>query len=148
MQSAPGFGSRAWRGEFLLRKVLAERRGRNDQRSPEHAPAQVIRSADSRKRHPAFKRDPRCTLLSRTRALAQSDDRHPRRPVRRLSRSVGKARGLERARQARGSPGVRRIVEGRIFDEVLLALRQPSQAEIVDKAGEATKNMLLLLNDG
>ena len=61
---------------------------------------------------------------------------------------MGKARGLERARQARGSPGVRRIVEGRIFDEVLLALRQPSQAEIVDKAGEATKNMLLLLNDG
>src|SRR5271169_1170077 len=38
----------------------------------------------------------RCTLLSRTRpALARSDDRHPRRPVRRLSRSVGKARGLE-----------------------------------------------------
>ena len=40
------------------------------------------------------------------------------------------------------------LLKARIFDEVLLGLRQPSQAEIVDKAGEAAKNMLLLLNDG
>jgi AcrR family transcriptional regulator len=40
------------------------------------------------------------------------------------------------------------LLKARIFDEVLLGLRQPTEAEIVDKAGEAAKNMLLLLNDG
>jgi TetR/AcrR family transcriptional repressor of mexJK operon len=40
------------------------------------------------------------------------------------------------------------LLKAHIFDEVLLGLRQPSEAEIVDKAGEAAKNMLLLLNDG
>jgi TetR/AcrR family transcriptional repressor of mexJK operon len=40
------------------------------------------------------------------------------------------------------------LLKARIFDEVLLGLRKPSKAEIVDKAREAAKNMLLLLNDG
>jgi hypothetical protein len=40
------------------------------------------------------------------------------------------------------------LLKARIFDEVLLGLRQPSEAEIVDKAREAAKRMLLLLNNG
>jgi hypothetical protein len=40
------------------------------------------------------------------------------------------------------------LLKARIFDEVLLGLRQPSGAEIVDKAREAAKRMLLLLNNG
>jgi TetR/AcrR family transcriptional repressor of mexJK operon len=40
------------------------------------------------------------------------------------------------------------LLKARIFDEVLLGLRQPSEAEVVNKAGEAAKRMLLLLNDG
>jgi AcrR family transcriptional regulator len=40
------------------------------------------------------------------------------------------------------------LLKARIFDEVLLGLRQLSEAEIVDNAGEAAKTMLLLLNDG
>jgi AcrR family transcriptional regulator len=40
------------------------------------------------------------------------------------------------------------LLKACIFDEVLLGLRQPSDTEIVDKAGEAAKNMLLLLIDG
>jgi AcrR family transcriptional regulator len=38
------------------------------------------------------------------------------------------------------------LLKARIFDEVLLGLLQPSEAEIVNKAGEAAKRMLLLLN--
>ena len=40
------------------------------------------------------------------------------------------------------------LLKARIFDEVLLGLRQPSDAEIARKAREAAKSMLLLLNDG
>jgi hypothetical protein len=40
------------------------------------------------------------------------------------------------------------LLKARVFDEALLGLRQPSEAEIVHKAGEAAKSMLLLLNDG
>jgi hypothetical protein len=40
------------------------------------------------------------------------------------------------------------LLKARIFDEALLGLRQPSEAEIVHKAGEAAKSMLLLRNDG
>ena len=40
------------------------------------------------------------------------------------------------------------LLKARIFDEVLLGLRQPSNAEIARKAREAAKSMLLLLNDG
>jgi TetR/AcrR family transcriptional repressor of mexJK operon len=40
------------------------------------------------------------------------------------------------------------LLKARILDEVLLGLRQPSEAEIVVKASEAAKYMLLLLNDG
>jgi AcrR family transcriptional regulator len=40
------------------------------------------------------------------------------------------------------------LLKARIFDEVLLGLRQPSETEIVDTAGEAAKSMLLLLNAG
>jgi AcrR family transcriptional regulator len=40
------------------------------------------------------------------------------------------------------------LLKARIFDEVLLGVRKPSKAEIVDKAREAAKKMLLLLNDG
>jgi hypothetical protein len=59
---------------------------------------------------------------------------------------VGKARGLARARQARQV--FAGLLKARIFDEVLLGLRQPSEAEIVSKAREAAKSMLLLLNYG
>jgi AcrR family transcriptional regulator len=37
------------------------------------------------------------------------------------------------------------LLKARIFDEALLGLRQPSEAEIVAKAAEAAKHMLLLL---
>jgi TetR/AcrR family transcriptional repressor of mexJK operon len=40
------------------------------------------------------------------------------------------------------------LLKARIFDEVLLGLRQPSDAEIARKAREAAKSMLLLLKDG
>jgi len=40
------------------------------------------------------------------------------------------------------------LLKARIFDKVLLGLRQPSEMEIVNNAGEAAKSMLLLLNDG
>jgi hypothetical protein len=40
------------------------------------------------------------------------------------------------------------LLKARIFDEALLGLRQPSEAEIAHKAGEAAKSMFLLLNDG
>ena len=40
------------------------------------------------------------------------------------------------------------LLKARILDEVLLGLRQPSEAEIVAKAREAAEYMLLLLNDG
>jgi AcrR family transcriptional regulator len=40
------------------------------------------------------------------------------------------------------------LLKARVFDEALLGLRQPSETEIVDKAGDAAKSMLLLLNDG
>jgi AcrR family transcriptional regulator len=40
------------------------------------------------------------------------------------------------------------LLKARIFDEVLLGLRQLSEADIVEKAREAAKSMLLLLNDG
>jgi TetR/AcrR family transcriptional repressor of mexJK operon len=39
-------------------------------------------------------------------------------------------------------------LKARIFDEVLLGLRQPLDAEIVRKARESAQSMLLLLNDG
>jgi AcrR family transcriptional regulator len=40
------------------------------------------------------------------------------------------------------------LLKARIFDEVLFGLRQPSEAEIVEKAREAAKRMLLLLKHG
>ena len=40
------------------------------------------------------------------------------------------------------------LLKAGIFDEVLLGLRQPSDAEIADKAQEAAQRMLLLLKDG
>jgi TetR/AcrR family transcriptional repressor of mexJK operon len=40
------------------------------------------------------------------------------------------------------------LLKARIFDEVLLGLREPSEAAIVEKARDAAKTMLLLLNDG
>jgi hypothetical protein len=40
------------------------------------------------------------------------------------------------------------LLKARIFEEVPLGLCQPSETEIVGKAREAAKNMLLLLNDG
>jgi AcrR family transcriptional regulator len=40
------------------------------------------------------------------------------------------------------------LLKASIFDEVLLGLRQPSDAEIADKAQEAAQRMLLLLKDG
>ena len=40
------------------------------------------------------------------------------------------------------------LLKARIFDEVLLGLREPSEAVIVEKARDAAKTMLLLLNDG
>jgi hypothetical protein len=40
------------------------------------------------------------------------------------------------------------LLKACIFDEALLGLRQPSEAEIVTKAAEAAKHMLLLLKDG
>jgi len=40
------------------------------------------------------------------------------------------------------------LLKTRIFDEALLGLRQPSEAEIVEKAAEAAKHMLLLLKGG
>jgi hypothetical protein len=40
------------------------------------------------------------------------------------------------------------LLKARIFDEALLGLRQPLEAEIAHKAGEAAKSMFLLLNDG
>lgn len=40
------------------------------------------------------------------------------------------------------------LLKARIFDEVLLGLRQPSRAEIVDRAREAAQSILLLLRSG
>jgi TetR/AcrR family transcriptional repressor of mexJK operon len=40
------------------------------------------------------------------------------------------------------------LLKARIFDEVLLGLREPSEAVIVEKARDAAKTMLQLLNDG
>jgi hypothetical protein len=40
------------------------------------------------------------------------------------------------------------LLKARIYDEALLGLRQPSRAEIVEKAGEAAQSMLLLLRGG
>ena len=40
------------------------------------------------------------------------------------------------------------LLKARIYDEVLLGLRQPSKAEIVDRAREAAQSMLLLLRTG
>ncbi|MFG1464860.1 TetR/AcrR family transcriptional regulator [Xanthobacter sp. DSM 24535] len=39
------------------------------------------------------------------------------------------------------------LLKARIFDEVLLGLRQPSDTEIADKAQEAAQSMLLLLRE-
>jgi AcrR family transcriptional regulator len=40
------------------------------------------------------------------------------------------------------------LLKARIYDEVLLGLRQTSKAEIVDRAREAAQSMLLLLRSG
>jgi TetR/AcrR family transcriptional repressor of mexJK operon len=40
------------------------------------------------------------------------------------------------------------LLKARLFEEALLGLRQPSDAEIVEKAAEAADSMLLLLNGG
>jgi len=40
------------------------------------------------------------------------------------------------------------LLKARIFDEALLGLRDPSEDEIVEKAGEAAQNMLELLTAG
>lgn len=40
------------------------------------------------------------------------------------------------------------LLQAHLFEEVLLGLCQPSDAEIVEKAAEAAESMLLLLNDG
>ena len=40
------------------------------------------------------------------------------------------------------------LLKARIYDEVLLGLRQPSKAEIVDRAREAAQSMLILLRTG
>jgi AcrR family transcriptional regulator len=40
------------------------------------------------------------------------------------------------------------LLKARIYDEVLLGLRQPSKAEIVDRAREAAQSMLVLLRTG
>lgn len=40
------------------------------------------------------------------------------------------------------------LLKARIFDGVLLGLRQPSRAEIVDRAREAAQSILLLLRSG
>jgi hypothetical protein len=40
------------------------------------------------------------------------------------------------------------LLKAQIFDEVLLGLREPSDAVIVGKARDAAKSMHLLLNDG
>lgn len=40
------------------------------------------------------------------------------------------------------------LLKARIFDEALLGLRRPAGTAIIEKAREAAKSMLLLLNDG
>ena len=40
------------------------------------------------------------------------------------------------------------LLKAHLFEEVLLGLCHPSDAEILEKAAEAAESMLLLLNDG